>query len=238
MLSSIKGNYVYIQLITNTDNIGGSLDAVPAQLGNVNHTVHTTDIHECAVRSQGLDNAVILSAFLNLVPNLLLSSLTGFSRNCTDRADHTAASTVNLGNLHLYLLTDHCGHIAALSHVRLRSRNEHADALYIGNQATLVFFRDDSIYHSLLFAPGSHIIPYLHTVQLLLGQLAGALLIVHTNNEHLDLIANLQDILGLNGGICADFIIRDVAGVLGAQIDLDFGGANTCYDTGNFISCI
>ena len=76
------------------------------------------------------------------------------------------------------------------------------------------------------------------TVQLSKKKLNGAFLIVNANNENFDLVANLQDVLGLNRGIGADFVIRDVAGMLGAQIDLDFGVADTGNSAENLISCI
>ena len=238
VLLGVEGDNVDINLVTNLDDISGSLDPVPAQLGNVNHAINTANIHESAVRSQRLDNAMILLAVLNLSPDLLLSGLTGLRSNSADGADNTATSAVNLGNLHLYGLTNHASHIAALGNARLGSRNEHADALNISNQAALVFLGDGAFHGGLVLHPGSHVVPNLQTIQLLLGQLNSAFLVVHTNNEYFDLVANLQDILGLHRRIGADFVIRDVTGMLGAQINLDFGVADTGNGANDLISCI
>ena len=77
----------------------------------------------------------------------------------------------------------------------------------------------------LFSAQAVDVVPDLQAVQLLLGQLHGAFLIVDANDEDLDLVANFQDVFGLHRRIGADFVIRDVAGMLGAEVDLDFGGA-------------
>ena len=238
MLLGVEGDDVNIDLVANLHHIGGGLDPVPAQLGNVHHAVHAADIHKCAVGGQGLDHAMVLLAVLNLRPDLLLRSLAGLGGDGADGANDTAAGTVDLGNLQLHGLAHHAGHIAALGNAGLGSGDEHPDALHIADQAALVLLGDGAFHSGLVLGVGSHIVPHLQAVQLLLAQLHGALLIVDANHEDLDLVANLQDILGLYRGIGADFVIRDVTGMLGAQIDLDFGVADTGNGSNNLISCI
>ena len=238
VLLGIEGDDVNVDFVTNLHNIGGSLNAVPAQFGDVDHTIHTTDVHKGAVRSQGLDGAMILLANLDLTPNLFLSGLTLLGGDGTDGADGTTAGTVDLGNLQLDILADHTGHIAALGNAGLGSGNEDADTLHIGNQAALVFFGDDGVDGGLVFNVTSHVVPNLQAVQLLLGQLHGALLIVDADNENLDLVAHLQHIFGLYRRIGADFVIGNVTSMLGAQIDLDLGITDTGNGSNNLISCI
>ena len=204
----------------------------------MDHAVHTADVHEGTVGGEGLDNTMVLLAHFDFAPDLLLSSLAGLSVHGTDGTDGAAAGTVDLGNLQLHGLANHTGHIAALGDAGLGSGDEHPDALHIGNQAALVLLGDGGFDGGLVLHHIRHVVPDLQAVQLLLGQLHSAFLVVHTNHEDLNLVAHLQDILGLHGRIGADFVIRDIASVLGAQIDLDFGIADTGNGSDDLISCI
>ena len=204
----------------------------------MHHAVHAADVDERAVAGQGLDDAVILLADLDLAPDLLNGSLARFAVDGTDGADDSAAGAVELGDLHLHGLTLQRGQIAALGHAGLRGRDEDADALHIGDHAALVFFGDNALDRLLALASGLDVVPNLHALELLAAELHGALLIVHANDKDLDLVADLEHVLGLNGGICADFVIRDVTGMLRAQVDLDFGGTDRCDSAKNLISCI
>ena len=155
-----------------------------------------------------------------------------------DGADDTAAGAVDLGDLQLRGLADHTGHVAALGDAGLGSGDEHPDALDVGDQAALIFLGNGAFHSGLVLCPGSHVVPDLQAVQLLLGKLHGAFLVVDANDEDLDLVADFQDVFRLHGRIGADFVIRDVAGMLGAEVDLDFGVADSGHGADNLISCI
>ncbi len=238
MLLGVEGNDVDVDLVTDLHHVGGGLNPVPAQLGHMDHAVHAADVHEGAVGSQGLDNAVVLLAVLDFGPDLLLSSLAGLGVHGTDGADDAAAGTVDLGDLHLHGLADLAGHVAALGDAGLGSGNEHPDALHIGNQTALVLLGDGAFHGGLVLHPGSHVVPNLQAVQLLLGQLHGALLVVDTDHKDLDLVADLQHVLRLHRRIVTDLVIGDVTGMLGAQVHLDLGIADAGDDALDLISCI
>ena len=204
----------------------------------MDHAVHAADVHESAVGGQGLDNAVVLVAHSHLAPDLLLVGLPLLGGSGTDGTDHTTASTVHLGDLHLHGLADHTGHIAALGNAGLGSGNKHPDALIVGHQAALVLLGDGSLDIFLALAQSGHVVPDLHAFQLLSGKLHGALLIVHTNHEHLNFVTHVQDILRLHGRIGTDFVVGDVACVLGTQVHLYLGVVDTGDDAGNLITCI
>ena len=48
----------------------------------------------------------------------------------------------------------------------------------------------------------------------------------------------MENIHGLDVGICADFITGDITGVLGSQVNLDFGGADGDDCACDRISCV
>ena len=181
---------------------------------------------------------MVLLAHFDLGPDLLLRSLASLGVDGADGADNTAAGAVDLSDLQLHGLADHTGHVAALGDAGLGSGDEHPDALDIGDQTALVFLGDGAFNSGFVLCPCGHVVPDLQAVQLLLGQLHGAFLIVDANDEDLDLVANFQDVFGLHGRIGADFVIRDVAGMLGAEVDLDFGVADSGHGADNLISCI
>ena len=238
LLLGVKADDIDVDLVAHLDNLGGVLDAAPAQLGNVHHAVHAADVDEGAVGSEALDDAMVLLVDLDLVPDLLGGSLAGLSGDGTDGADHSAAGAVDLGDLHADGLTDQLAQIAALGNAGLGSGNEHADALDIGNQAALVLLGDDALDDRLLLAGSLDLVPALDGVQTLLGQHHGALHVVDTDHIDLDLIAHIEQVLGLGSGIAADLAVGDVAGVLGAQVHIHFGGGDGRDDAGHLVSCI
>ena len=225
-LLGIEGNDVDLDLIADLHDLGRALDAAPAQLGNMDHAVHAADIDERAVRGQGLDNALILLADLDLGPDLLHGSAAKLSVDRTDGADDSAAGAVDLGDLHLDSLALEGGQLASAGNAGLGSGDKDADALDVGNNAALVFLGDDALDDLFVLADGLDLVPYLHAVELLLGELDGTFRIVHAYHKDFDLIADLENVFGFLVGVGADLVCRDIAGMLGAQIYLDLSRAD------------
>ena len=65
----VEVDHVHVDLVADRDDVRGLVDALPAQLGNVDHAVHAADVDERAVAGQALDDAVIALADLDLVPD-------------------------------------------------------------------------------------------------------------------------------------------------------------------------
>ena len=158
--------------------------------------------------------------------------------NRPDGADDPAAGPVDLGDLQLDGLAHHGLHIAALGDAGLGGGDEHPNALHIGDQAALIILGNGAFDGGLLLGIGRHLVPDPHPVQLLLGQLAGALLVVYAHHENLDLFAHMEHILGLYGRIGTDLVVGDIAGVLGAKVDLHLGSSEACHDASDLISSI
>lgn len=75
------------------------MNTAPAQLGYMNHAVDAADVHKGAVAGQGLDNALILFADLNLVPDRLGTLAALGLGNAADGANNAFAGLVDLGDL-------------------------------------------------------------------------------------------------------------------------------------------
>ena len=67
------------------------LDVLPAQLADVAQAVHTADVNKGAVGGQALDNAGIVLADFNILPELFTLDLVFLGRHLVDAADNLAA---------------------------------------------------------------------------------------------------------------------------------------------------
>ena len=237
-LLRVIGDDVHIQGIAHGHHLSGSLDAAPAQLGNMYHTVHTADVHKHAIGSHGLDSAGVVLAHFDVGPHLCLSGLAGLLLHGTDGTHHTAAGTVDLSNAQLDLLLDHRGQVSAPGHAALRSGDEYPDTLDGSHQAALVLLSNDALQDGLLLHGLLNVLPDLNSIQTLLGQLGEALHVVDTDNVGLDLVTHLHHVLGLDVGIIAELAGLDVGGLLGAHVHLHLSGGDSGHNTGNLFSCI
>ena len=237
-LLGIEGNDIHVQRIANGDDLGGVLDAAPAQLGNVDHAVHAADIHEHTVGGHGLDDTVIVLAHLDVVPNLSLSGLTGLILHGTDGTHHAAAGTVDLGDTQGDSLADHLAELSAAGLAALGSGDKHTHALDIDHDAALVLLSDLAFQRGLILAGLCDVIPHLDSIQTLLGQHCIAFHIVDADDVRLDLVADLHHVLRLDIGISGQLVNGNIASLLAAQIHLHLGGTDGRHDTGYLLSCI
>ena len=238
VLLRVKGDDVHIHGVADLADLRGGLDAAPAQLRDMYHAVHTADVHEHAVAGHGLHGAGVVLADLNAAPNSFLSGLTGLVSDRADGADHTAAGTVDLGDTQLNLLALHGRQVSTAGLAALGSGHEHADTLDRHHDTALVLLGDGAFHDGLLFHSGLDVLPDLDGVQTLLAQLGITLHVVDADDIGLDLVADLDDILGLRSGIIRQFAHLDVSGLLGAHIHLDLGGGDGRDDAGYLLSCI
>ena len=169
---------------------------------------------------------MIVLADLDLAPDLLLRGLALLSGDGADGADNAAAGTVDLGDAQLDGLSDHLVQIAALGNTGLGSGNEHADALDIDDDAALVFLGDIALDDGLVLNGRFDLFPGLAGLETLAGQADDALAVVDMDDDRFDLVADVDDVLGLDGRIAGEVFQRDVGGVLRAKVDFDLGGTD------------
>ena len=58
------------------------------------------------------------------------------------------------------------------------------------------------------------------------------------DNDCFDLVADVDDVLGLDGRIAGEIVQRDVSGMLRAQVDFDLGGTDSHNGASDLISII
>ena len=177
-------------------------------------------------------------ADLDALPDGSLGGLTGLVLHGTDGTHHPAAGTVDLGDPQGHGLADHLGQIGAAGLAALGSGHEHAHALDVDDDAALVLLGDLALKSGFVLAGLSDILPDLHGVQTLLGEHGIALHVVDADDVGLDLVADLDDVLGLDAGISGQLVDGNIARLLAAQIHLNLGGTHGRHDTGYLLSCI
>ena len=145
---------------------------------------------------------------------------------------------IDLRDAELYASLQQAAHGRILGQASLRSRNEHADTLYIDHNTTLVLFRHEALDRDPVFAGFFNAVPILYRIQTLLGELNGAFHIVYAHDKGFDLLADLCNILGLQVRIVSQFRNGNVSGMLRTQVHGYFVGTDRSNDTDYFISCI
>ena len=232
----VKADDVNVHLLANGDNICRVADAAPSQLGNVNHAVHTADVHKHTVRRNGFHNTFVVLADFDFFPNLLSSNAALITQHSADGADNAAA--LHLGDFQTHGLLHHGVHVSLPGQTGLRCGNEHAVALHGNNNAALIGLGDHAFQNFAAFSSSNNGLPALCCVQTFLGQLHSAFHVVHTDDDSFDLVADFDTVLNLCTGLIREFRRGDKSGVLHTQIHIHFGGCD-CYDfAGNFITIV
>ena len=111
----------------------------------MDHAVHTADVNKRAVGGQGLDRALVLIADLDGAPDLLRSSLAGLLLDLADRANHTLALTVDLGNIEGLNGLNQLAHRLILRYTGLAGRDKDAYAECGRDNAAAVLLDDRAL---------------------------------------------------------------------------------------------
>ena len=214
------------------------LDAVPRELGDVHHAVHTAQVHKGAEVGQGLHLAGVLLTHFHLLPELLLGSLALLPEHAADGAHRPTALTVDLDNAELHLLAHELVQVFPTGSGGLRGGHKHAHGLVQDDDAALDHFDDLAgedfvVLHSL-----ADLVPALHSVHAALGEHDGAFLVVGLHNQQIHLIANLHQILRLGVGIVGKLVGGNKASLLAAHVHIHFRGGDSHHDAVHLLVCI
>ncbi|MCE3028979.1 hypothetical protein J0A90_018395, partial [Salinicola sp. DM10] len=100
-LENLNGDFV-----ADGDNLRWVVDVLPGQLGNVNQSVDTAEIDECAEVDDGRDDALADLALLELVQELGADLRLGLLEECATGQNDVVAVLVQLDDLSFELLAD------------------------------------------------------------------------------------------------------------------------------------
>ena len=149
-----------------------------------------------------------------------------------------AAGPVDLGDDQTDLLLEQLAHGSLTGQAGLGGGDKHPHALDGDDHAALVVLGDEALHNGLVLPGGLDLLPALVDVQAALGQLDHAVPVADLDHDGLDLIAHLHNLLRPDSGVVAQLGQGNVARVLDAQLNLDFGGRDGHNGAGNLISII
>ncbi len=216
-------------LLADLDDLGRVVDVLPGQLGDVHQTVDAAEVDERAeVDDRGHDTGAHL-ALGQLVQELAAHLGLGLLQPGAAGEHHVVAVLVQLDDLRLERLADVGLQVAHAAHLDQRGGQEAAQA-DVEDQAALDDLDDGALDDLVLLlllldrAPGALVL------RALLGQDQAALLVLLLEDQGLDLVADGDDLVGVDvvldgqlaGGDDALGLVADVEQDL-VPVDLDDG---------------
>ena len=205
-----------IDLLVELDNLLRIVDAAPAQVGDMDESVHTAQVDEYAVRGDVLHGTLQDLALLQLRDNLLLLSLELLLDESLVRNDHIAELLVDLHHLELHRLTNELVVVAYGMNVNLRAGQESLDAEHVDDHTTLCAALDEALDHLLLVESLIHAIPSLRQACLLVRKQQLTLAVLSALHVDLHHVALFQV------GVVAEFSGGDDTIALVANVDNNF----------------
>src|SRR5690625_371085 len=218
-----------VDLLTDLDDLGGVVDVLPGQLGDVHQAVDTAEIDEGAEVDDGGHRALADLALLQGLQEVGADRGLGLLQVGAARQDHVVAVLVELDDLRLDLLADVGLQVAHAAHLDEGGGEEAAQA-DVDDQAALDDLDDAAGDDALVFLDLLDRAPGALVLGALLGQDQAAFLVLLLEDQGLDLVADLDDLTGvdvvldgqLTRGDDALGLVADVQEDL-IVIDLDHG---------------
>src|SRR5574344_1862717 len=156
--------------VANVDDFGRMLDALPSHVSDVQQTVNTAQIDECAVVGQVLDDTLHFLAFLQVGQQAVtLRGVFGFDHGTT-RNDNVVALLIQLDHFELKLFAFQVSGVTHRTHIDQRTWQERANGVHFDSEATLDLAIDQTNNGSLFFVSLFQLQPSFVTLSLLTGQ--------------------------------------------------------------------
>ena len=208
-------------LITNLNNLGWVIDMLPRKLGNVNETVNTAEINECAEVHDRRHNAFTNLTLLKLRKEGLTNFRLGFLKELTTRKHNIVAVLIELENLSLNLLADVWREITNATHLNQGSWEE-ATKTDVNNQATLNSLNNGTFNNTVSILNLLDIAPSTLILCTLLGENKTSFLVFLSDNKGFDGVANFDNVIWINVFLDGKFTGRNYTFSLVADVQQYF----------------
>ncbi len=223
--------------LTDLDDLGGVVDVLPGQLGDVHETVDAAQVHEgTEVDDRGDDAGADLTLLQGGEERLAHLGL-GLLEPGAAGQDHVVAVLVQLDDLRLELLA-HVGlEVADTTHLDERRREEAAEA-DVEDETTLDDLDDGTGDDAVLFldlldgAPGTLVL------SALLREDQAAFLVLLLENQGLDLVADLDDLVRVDVVLDRELAARDDTFGLVTDVEENLVPVNLDDDTVNDVAVV
>ena len=179
------------------DDLGRVVDVLPGQLGDVHQAVDAAEVDECAEVDDGGHDAVADLALLELVEEVGADLGLRLLQPGAARQDHVVAVLVELDDLGLDLLADVRLEVADATHLDQRRGQEAAQA-DVEDQTALDDLDDLALDDAVLLLDLLDRAPGALVLCALLGQDQSALLVLLREDEGLDVVADRDDLGGVD----------------------------------------
>src|SRR3712207_5231014 len=184
-------------LLAHLDDLGGVVDVLPGQLGDVHEAVHAAEVDErTEVDDRGDDTLADLAA-LQLGEEALTHLALGLLEPRPAGQHHVVAVLVELDDLRLELATDVRLQVAHPAHLDQR-RGQEAAQPDVEDQAALDDLDDGAGDDAVILLDLLDRAPGAFVLRALLGQDQPALLVLLLEDQRLDLVADGDDLGGVD----------------------------------------
>ena len=213
-----------IDLVTNVDDLGRMLDALPRHVGDVQQAIYAAQVNECTVVGKVLDDTLDLLAFLQgFQQRFALGAVLGLEDAATGN-DNVVALLVQLDDLELELFAFQVSGITHRTHIDQGTRQERTDAIDVDSEATFDLAVDNALDHFFGSESRFQNNPRLGALGFLAGQLGFAEAVFHSIERNVHFVTDLDgqlallvvelldrdDTLGLQAGMDGDPVTIDV----------------------------
>ena len=184
-------------LLADLDNLARVVDVLPGQLGDVHQAVDAAEVDERAEVDDRGDDAGADLALLQGGQEVLADRRLGLLEPRPAGQDHVVAVLVQLDDLGLEGLADVGLQVTDPAHLDQRGRQEAAEA-DVEDETTLDDLDDRALDDAVLFLDLLDRAPRALVLRPLLGQDEPALLVLLLEDQGLDLVADLDDLVGVD----------------------------------------
>src|SRR5690554_504258 len=181
-----------VNLVAHIDDFARMLDAFPSHIGDVQQTIHTAQVGECAVVGEVLDDTFCFHAFLQgRQQRFALGTVFSF-QNRTTGNNYVVALLIQLDNFEFeFLAFQVCG-VTDRTHINQGARQERADAVNVNGETTFDLAVDNAFDHCLLFESLLQVFPGFSALRFLTGQTGFTKTIFHRVESYINLISDLD----------------------------------------------
>ncbi|KPW29715.1 hypothetical protein ALO95_05579 [Pseudomonas syringae pv. antirrhini] len=199
---------LHIDLVANVDDFRWMLDTLPGHVGDVQQAIDATQIDECAVIGEVLDDTFDLLTFLQgLEQSFALGTVLGFQDTATGN-DNVVALLVQLDDLELELFAFQVSRVTHRADVNQRTRQERTDAVNVDSEAAFNLTVDNALDHFFSCESRFQNDPALGTLGFFAGQLGFAKAIFDRVQRNVNFITDLD---GQLASVVVELLQRDEA---------------------------
>ncbi|MNS97975.1 hypothetical protein D3C72_1323250 [compost metagenome] len=214
-------------------------NAFPRHVGDVQQAINATQINECTVVSEVLNDTFNFHAFLQVFQQLIaLCAVLGLD-NGTTRNNNVVTLLVKLDNFELKLFAFEVQSVANRTNVYQRTWQERANTVQLNSEATFNFAVDNTDYSFSFFVSFFQRDPSFVTFSFLTGQQSFTEAVFYCIQCNVNFVTNLdfQFALGVFELLCRNGRLRFQTGVNQYDIFVDSNNNTTNDGTRTGFDC-